>query len=122
MSTNITAVEVLHVDNFRLPKKIWEEWCQKDDQGTLERAECSFLDLEPKYKEDEFYYFTNFAWSGIGSGNNFEHLIEYFLPHFKGEAHLVFIWEGGNMGEDGVRVKDGKVTFHDIVKALGPER
>ncbi len=56
---------------------------------------------------------------GEGSRQIFD-VIDELYALTKGSADILFTWEGG---EDltGLRVRDGKVTKHEVVQALGDE-
>lgn len=60
------------------------------------------------------------GWTGEGSGSAHEMMRDEVLPLTKGEAEIVFVWEGG---DDflGLRVRDGVVTEHEIDLSLGKE-
>ncbi len=62
---------------------------------------------------------SGFWWYGEGSGRAEDTLIEV-LSHFDGRADLLLTWEGGDC-HSGLRLRDGKVTKHEVVFALGDE-
>lgn len=58
-------------------------------------------------------------WQGEGSGHTFDMLLAA-LKFFRGSADLVLCWEGGD-SFSGLRVKDGRVTQHEVIMTLGAE-
>lgn len=61
------------------------------------------------------------SWCGEGSGFTWKTFLTV-IAAFSGSADLVCCFEGGDSYE-GLRVRDGKVTRHKVVMALGePER
>jgi hypothetical protein len=66
-----------------------------------------------------------FPWGGAGSGwatqsTHGKSTLEKILAKTKGDADIVLTWEGGD-SHSGVRVRDGKITWHEVVMALGEE-
>lgn len=59
-------------------------------------------------------------WSGEWSGNSYDVLVEKILPVTSGSADIILTWEGGD-AHSGVRVRDGVVTKHKVVLALGEQ-
>lgn len=57
-------------------------------------------------------------WRGEFSGSTYDALIEKVLPLTSGSADIVFTWEGGD-SFTGIRVRNGIVTRHKVVRALG---
>lgn len=120
MSTNITSVEMVSSDSFGLDKEVFEKLHYAYLKEKLETAECSFFDGIDNYAklDGEFYEFHSFSWSGTWSGNSYDFLLKEILPKFKGTADIIFTWEGGQMGESGVRITNGKVKGLNIIKTL----
>jgi hypothetical protein len=58
-------------------------------------------------------------WYGEGSGRS-EDKLKAVLAAFEGEVDLVLTWEGGDT-HSGLRLRDGVVTEHEVVMALGEE-
>jgi hypothetical protein len=59
-------------------------------------------------------------WYGEGSGHSFDAFVERVLPIFDGSADLIVCWEGGD-SYSGLRLRDHKVTKHEVVMKLGEE-
>jgi hypothetical protein len=58
-------------------------------------------------------------WYGQGSGRAFDMFVKS-LTYTRGSADILVTWEGGD-SFSGLRVRDGVVTRHEIVHALGEE-
>ena len=65
-------------------------------------------------------YEVNPAWRGTWSGNSYDTLLKKVLPETQGSADIVYTWEGGDYFS-GIRVVNGVVTKHEVVRALGDE-
>jgi hypothetical protein len=59
-------------------------------------------------------------WSGEGSGRSFPEFLQEVLPLFTGSADMIVCWEGGDSFE-GIRVTNGVVTHHNVIRSLGDE-
>lgn len=79
-----------------------------------------FYDL-PEVLEPERAYEITPHWAATWSGHSFEDLLlKVILPATKGEADILYTWEGGD-SFSGIRVRDGVVTEHEVVMTLGKE-
>lgn len=67
-----------------------------------------------------FFIIRRMMWCGEGSGSTYCLLLE-FLSKTLGRADLIICWEGGD-SFTGLRVQDGTVTEHEVVKELGREK
>jgi hypothetical protein len=56
-----------------------------------------------------------------GDHGDYEDLRDKLLPHFRGYAELIFTWAEGD-SFSALRCDNGKVTDHEVVLTLGPER
>lgn len=56
-------------------------------------------------------------WEGEGSGRSFEKFLKA-LSYTTGNAELVLCWEGGDC-YSGIRIRNGIITEHEMVFALG---
>jgi hypothetical protein len=118
MSYNIVGTEVLTCKDFRI---------HKDDldrvQDLVRGPEWSIFHMigrQVSLSEDDYYHFNDFfAWAHTGSGRSYDELKKDVLPLFKGKADILFTWEDGECS--GLRVIDGQVTEHEIVKVFGEE-
>lgn len=122
MSYNITAIDLITQDGFRLPIEHVE--ALKREIGDEHPESWLFDEPEtsrPAYEDrDSYLYFSRIDWQGEGSGYTFDTFLEKVLPRFRGFAELVVCWEGGD-SYTGIRVKDGVVTQHKVVHSLGEE-
>ena len=62
---------------------------------------------------------THVAWTGTWSGNGYFDSLPAVLRETRGDADLVFFWEGG--GASGLQVRDGVVTECDVGYTLTPK-
>lgn len=63
-----------------------------------------------------------FPWSGEGANlRSYEFLCQDVLPQFSGKADLLVVWEGGD-STSGLRLNNHRVTEHEVVQGLGPEK
>lgn len=76
--------------------------------------ECSFKKVKDL---PGFFKVIVSDWIHDGSGYGYDRLKEC-LKLTTGEADLILIWEGGDT-VGGLRVKNGKVTEHKVIQALG---
>ena len=118
MSTNITSVEIISSDGFGLDKETFEKLHYAYLKEELETPECNFFNDYCYELKDGFYEFNDFEWSGTWSGNSYDFLLEEILPQFKGTADIIFVWEGGQMGESAIRITNGKVKELNVTKTL----
>lgn len=110
MSYNIDAIDYIGDGQLRLSldaQRHARQIIRQDD-----RPEDCFL-------SDDSGTLGRIAWDGDGSGNTFKHLLRA-LSYTMGHAELVVCWEGGD-SYTGLRVRDGVVTEHKVVFALGEE-
>lgn len=80
---------------------------------------CFLHDLARACELDPPYVIHRVSWSGEGSGRAYEDLLAA-LSKTQGEADLLLTWERGDCF-GGVRVRNGKVTEHEIEHKLGRE-
>ena len=132
MSHNPDTVDVLVNENFRISGRALlaiaedvdlPEGCFLHDMplpGTT-RTAVSPRRPVPPWDADTEYPIGAPRWYGEGSGSRWNLLIEKVLPRTMGRADLVYCWE---RGEDfiGIRVVDGRVTEHEVVRTLGREK
>lgn len=106
MSYNIDSIEVIHRKGFAIGAR-YEELADK------------YADRAPEQSvfEDDWNIEKEFWWHGEGSGWAFEALLDT-LSSFDGEVDLVLTWEGGD-SHSGLRLRDHKVTEHEVVMTLG---
>lgn len=113
MSTNITATEVLGESTLTLTGKQVAEFRKLRDLPEIH----PFEDLPKRLQADKDYDLDP-KWQSTWSGNSFDVLKERILPATRGSADIVYTWEGGEF-HTGIRVRDGVVTEHEVVFALG---
>lgn len=126
MSYNIDSVEIVHKHGFCITRT--RLTALDDEVGA--RPESSIFDLLADGPSRGFSSVRGpdgvelicplqFWWSGEGSGRCTDEL-EQTLAAFEGDADLVLTWEGGD-SHTGLRLRNHKVTKHEVVMALGPE-
>ena len=134
MSYNIDTIKIVAADSFRISRDSFDRLRLKlskadripegnvfdqllPDDGRI--VDCEHIG---KYGDAgwSFAAGASFWWYGEWSGHCLDALQE-LLAEFSGSADLVVCWEGGDSFQ-GLRVKDGKVTEHVVVQALGPEK
>jgi len=113
MSYNITGSKIVKASkDFYITKaKLEELRAQYGEDECL--PESNFLD--PGWERHQIVkgdkvYPKYLWWSGTGYA---EDLLKKILPAFNGSVDLVLIWEGGD-SISGLRLKDGKVTKHEV--------
>jgi hypothetical protein len=123
MSYNIDSIEIIASDGFRISRAKYDELKEAfEDSEKLPESSCfddDWVTVCTKEVGDHIYP-KHFWWQGEFSGRTHETLYDEVLPQFEGEADLVLIWEGGD-GINGLRLRDGKVTEHEVVQTLGKE-
>lgn len=119
MSYNIDSIEVIAADNFRLDLDVRDALAESigDDAPEINIFEYDRADGATHIS---FRQGASLQWSGEGSGHAFDVLVGKVLPRFEGSADLLVTWEGGD-SFSGLRIRDGKVTRHKIIHALGDE-
>jgi hypothetical protein len=98
------------------------DWRRLADDLSGELPELTFLNEQDiSHGEDHVVVpIEKFWWSGAGSGRSVDLFVEHVAPHLIGEADILLTWEGGD-SFSGWRIRDGKVTAHEVVHALGKE-
>lgn len=112
MSYNIDSIEILNQKDFTITPEAMAEF-DPSDGWIAESWEGDHADVLTSIKRNSF------PWSGECSGHGEGNLIA-LLELFTGEADLALCWEGGD-SYSGLRVRNGIVTKHKIVMALGDE-
>lgn len=115
MSYNIDSCEIISSNGFRVHKEKAD--AAIDKVGSDGPEACPFEVLD--FGEDGYAEIASWHFYGEGSGRAFrDGSFATFAEATEGDADIVLTWEGGD-SHSGVRVKDGKVTFHKVVLALG---
>lgn len=110
MSYNIDSIDVIYSKGFAIGNR-YEE--------LAETLASDLPELSVFY--DDWNIDRGFWWNGEGSGRSYP-LLKEVLASFNGEADLVLTWEGGD-SFSGLRLRDHKVTEHEVVMSLGaPKR
>jgi hypothetical protein len=127
MSYNVDHAEIIYNNNFRMSVRSWNAFEKQADKYELEVPEIHPFDDERFKKSDDKkdVLLHRFPWGGEGSGwatqsTHGKSTLEKILAKTKGDADIVLTWEGGD-SHSGVRVRDGKITWHEVVMALGEE-
>lgn len=117
MSYQIDSIEVAYERGFRLAEDVLDalEEAHGDDA-----PEDNVFDYR-EHIASGFLPGKYIAWSGEGSGHAYDLLRDKILSRFEGDADLVLTWEGGD-SHSGLRLRDGRVTEHEVVMSLGKER
>ena len=111
MSYNIDSVETVYSKDFEIGP-------------TFEEMAAKYADAAPEISvfRDDWNIRYGFAWSGIGSGMRAaQEALPEVLSSFNGEVDLILTWEGGD-SFSGLRLRNHKVTKHDVVMTLGKEK
>jgi hypothetical protein len=124
MSYNITAIDILKSEGLAIPRTLWRALALPTNGTTVDAPENSFLNPSwPQSADVEdvrgILFVKRLPWCGECSGMYWE-LFKELLAQFLGSADLVVTWEGGD-SRTGVRLLNGKVTFHLVKLALGDE-
>lgn len=112
MSYNIDNISVIAADGFGIDEDVRDALLEAHGEEAPHGALMGALELSRG---------TRLAWCGEFSGRSYDLLIEKILPRFHGDADLVVCFEGGD-SYDGLRLRDGKVTRHEVVMTLGAEK
>ena len=127
MSYNIDSIDIVHKKGFCITRTKLERL----ERENPERPESTVFEFLTDAPRDGWFELVKgpddvelicphmFWWSGEGSGHSEEMLIA-ILSEFEGDADLVLTWEGGDT-HTGIRLRDGVVTKHEAVLALGEE-
>ena len=127
MSYNIDSIDVVYKKGFCITRTKLEQL--EKEAGNV--AEGNIFDMLRDAPRDGYFERIGgpdgveiiaphaFWWYGEGSGRSEDTLI-WLLAHFEGEADLVLTWEGGD-SHSGLRLRNGVVTKHEAVLALGDE-
>lgn len=121
MSCNITSIDIVHSNGFGVDLDALHDLAET----IIERPDASVFDPQwaticcPGRTASYAHEISCVWWSGDWSGHTLGGLIEV-LSVFDGEADLVLTWEGGD-SHTGLRLRDHKVTRHEVVMALGDE-
>lgn len=124
MSYNVTAIDIIASEGFAIPRTLWREMALPRNGGAVEAPGHSFLDPNwPQSQDVEelrgILFVNRLPWSGECSGMYWD-AFKRLLGQFLGSADLIVTWEGGD-SRTGVRLLNGKVTFHTVKLALGDE-
>lgn len=133
MSYNIDTIKVVAADCFRISREHFDAMrleLSKDDRVPEGNVFEQLLPEDGRLHDHNhitahgdgwsFSDGASFWWYGEWSGHCLDALKE-LLAEFAGSADLVVCWEGGDSFL-GLRVKDGYVTEHEVVQALGKRR
>jgi hypothetical protein len=124
MSYNIDNIDIVSMDGFCITRSALQDLAEKLSGEDVHPPEGNFIDgfLEGSGCENVrgMLFAERIDWTGEGSGHTFDEFKEC-LKSFNGTADMVLTWEGGD-SHSGLRVRNGKVTEHEIVMALGKEK
>jgi hypothetical protein len=116
VSYNIDSISIVHSEDFSISEN---EYHRLKGKHICEVPECSVFDEDAEEIRDGRFYPRHFWWCGDGSGHT-EPILREVLSAFDGEADLVITWEGGD-SFSGLRLRNHKVTEHEIDMRLGDE-
>ncbi len=132
MSYNITNVQILASAGFgirvaalqallaeREEEDNWPELCLHEDDPLMKHLTVEVVKVA---HPGAFLPLKRFFFSGEGSGAAFgAGLLKRILSRTEGSVDLVLTWAGGG-AYTGIRSQNGRVTEHDVLTVLGPER
>jgi hypothetical protein len=119
VSYNIDSTEIIYRKGFSIASA---DFHKLQEQFENEGPEISILNCVEdclKPGEEGRLNVEEFWWTGSGSGRTYE-LLKQILAKFDGEADIVLTWEGGD-SFDGLRLRDHKVTCHEVIMQFGEE-
>lgn len=125
MSCNPDTVDVLVNINFRIRGDALLDLMANIEEDLPEG--CFLHDLTddlPKgatWSPDVEYPIEHPDWYGDGAGSSWDILIEKIFPRTRGQIDIIYCWEGGE-SYTGIRVIDGVVTEHEVIRSLGAEK
>jgi hypothetical protein len=122
VSYNADSIEIVASDGFLVVKKALDDLRWKLEREGHHVPESNLFDQcdEDKALGEFWHPESGLWWYGEGSGHTFDVFVERVLPIFSGSADLVICWEGGD-SYSGLRLRDHKVTKHEVVMTLGEE-
>lgn len=124
MSYNVTAIDIVKSEGFAIPRTLWRELALGERTKPEDAPEDSFLSPSwPQSSDVEeirgILFVKRLPWRGEGSGTSWE-TFKRTLALFLGSADLIVTWERGD-SRTGIRLLNGKLTFHKVELALGDE-
>jgi len=124
VSYNVTAIDIVKSEGFAIPRTLWREMALPSNGGIVDAPGHSFLDPNwPQSGDVEdvrgILFVQRLPWCGECSGMYWD-IFKRHLQYFLGSADLIVTWEGGD-SRTGVRLLNGKLTFHKVELALGDE-
>jgi hypothetical protein len=142
MSYNVTSTDTLR-STLTISKEAWRKWRNYEDfpesnpldnidessfgeiptcsNGHLQAAGKPFCaECGECFSEDNNgpAPIENFRWTGVWSGNSYFDVLAKFVADTAGEADVLLTWEGGD-SQSAIRIKDGKVTQHELKWVFG---
>lgn len=122
MSYNIDSIVIVASDGFLIDRETLLALEKELGEDSLPEIELFDQARQSMRSGAQFWHPTGALWwRGEGSGHAYDAFVDKVLPRFHGSADLVLTWEGGDHFE-GLRLKDGKVTKHEVVMSLGAEK
>jgi hypothetical protein len=121
MSYNIDSVDIVNGGPITISRADLDElWEDAEDSGEVPEVNLFDQGIDRADVDGKVQFESAIWWSGEGSGGTFDRLVEHVLPAFDGDADLVICFEGGDSYE-GLRLRDHKVTRHEVIMSLGNE-
>jgi len=116
MSTNITTCNNIECDAWIDVKKL-RKLQRKYDNCQLGCEACFLEDMDPSTADENgLVKVESVYWYGEFSGSNFEcDFLKKIVPHIIGNVNVVFVWEGGQCGFTGLKIKDGTYEEYDVI-------
>lgn len=127
MSNNIETIHILSSDGFCINKKDLAKLAKQLEDDV---PACSIFDGWPERQDQKRHinddglpvtrvYPKNLWWSGEWSGRTVDVFTSQVLTAFDGTADIIIVYESG--AQEGYRLRDHKVTQHEVIVTLGDE-
>ena len=113
MSNRIDHIIVLHNSNFRIPKERFDRLALRLQEDLPEGHLFNYQHVE----KEGFVYPERPYWHGEGSAYTTDILFGDILPECEGSLDFIMVFESGDF--EGYRFRNGTVTRHKVVQALG---
>lgn len=113
MSYNVDSTEILSGELFIRVADLDKWRLRQNGLPEVSFIEC-FDECLSYIQGMEWYKINKFWWYGEGSGNAYHETLPAIIADLRGEAEIVFTWEGGDF-VSGLRIKDRKATEHNKV-------
>jgi hypothetical protein len=121
MGTKVSHIEILASEGFQLTTEVLHSIrCELDDSDIPESSifDEDWAQIGTLRKSPEGVLIPRFLWwQGVGSYSRLDVFLERVLPRFSGTADIAIELDTGT--KLGYRLKNGTITSHAVVLALG---